>query len=345
MKNRTPAPLRVAIIGAGYFARLHINAWRRLSSVELVAVVDLNLDAAKDAAGPDVAAFDDANTMLNTIKPDLVDIATPPASHEELVRLVASEGIDAICQKPVAPDLSGAERIVDIARASGTRLIIHENIRFMPWYRECRKLLDSGAVGTVTNLTMRLRPGDGQGPDAYLERQPYFQQMPRFLVHETAIHWIDVFRYLAGECTGVFARLRKLNPAIAGEDAGAIVFDFADGVTGLFDGNRLVDHESDNPRRTMGETLIEGTDGAIRVDGSGRVFRRRKGEREQEHTYEWVDEDFGGDCVFNFQQHVVDHITTGSPIENTAELYLTNVELEELIYRSHEEGRFLTYTP
>ena len=34
---------------------------------------------------------------------------------------------------------------------------------------------------------------------AYLERQPYFQTMPRFLVHETAIHLVDVFRFLLGE--------------------------------------------------------------------------------------------------------------------------------------------------
>ena len=44
--------------------------------------------------------------------------------------------------------------------------------------------------------------------------------MPRFLIHETGIHLIDVFRYLLGEITGVFARLRRINPVIKGEDAG-----------------------------------------------------------------------------------------------------------------------------
>ncbi|MEO0763052.1 MAG: hypothetical protein AAFZ09_14815, partial [Pseudomonadota bacterium] len=62
---------------------------------------------------------------------------------------------------------------------------------------------------------------DGQGPDAYHARQPYFQRMPRFLVHETAVHWIDTFRYLMGEAETVYADLRRLNPAIAGEDAAA----------------------------------------------------------------------------------------------------------------------------
>ncbi|MEZ5740638.1 MAG: hypothetical protein R3E68_15060 [Burkholderiaceae bacterium] len=54
-----------------------------------------------------------------------------------------------------------------------------------------------------------MRLGDGQGPEAHLSRQPYFQQMPRFLVHETAIHFIDSFRFPLGE-VGPTARLRRL---------------------------------------------------------------------------------------------------------------------------------------
>ena len=69
--------------------------------------------------------------------------------------------------------------------------------------------------------------GDGWGDNAYLDRQPYFQTMPRLLVVETAIHWIDTFRFLFGEVDAVYARLRRINPAIAGEDAGLICFDGA----------------------------------------------------------------------------------------------------------------------
>src|SRR3712207_387202 len=112
-----------------------------------------------------------------------------------------------------------------------------------------------------------MRPGDGQGPSAYLDRQPYFQRMPRFLIHETGIHMIDVFRFLMGEITGVFAHLRRLNPAIAGEDSGHVTFGFASGAAGMLDGNRLLDFPADNPRLTMGETLIEGSDGSLRIDG------------------------------------------------------------------------------
>jgi len=52
--------------------------------------------------------------------------------------------------------------------------------------REARHLVDAGRIGMPLHVTFRLRPGDGQGPQAYLARQPYFQNMPRFLIHEPA---------------------------------------------------------------------------------------------------------------------------------------------------------------
>src|SRR6185436_16129600 len=110
--------------------------------------------------------------------------------------------------------------LVETAERAGITLVVHENFRWTPWHREARRLLDAGFLGALHGIAFRLRPGDGQGARAYLDRQPYFQKMPRLLVHETAIHWIDSFRYLMGEVVSVFASLRRINPAIAGEDAG-----------------------------------------------------------------------------------------------------------------------------
>ena len=147
-----------------------------------------------------------------------------------------------------------------LAEAANVPLIVHENFRFQPWHRQTRMMLDEGTLGEVYQISFRMRPGDGQGPDAYLERQPYFQTMERFLVHETAIHFVDVFRYLMGEVVSVYADLTRFNPAIKGEDSGYIVFQFRSGAKGLFDGNRLVDHVAGNRRLTMGDMLIEGAE-------------------------------------------------------------------------------------
>lgn len=333
--------LRVAVAGAGYFSRFHYDAWSRMGEVELVALCDRDAAKAAEAAGrwgiPRVYA--DVERMLDVEAPDLLDIVTPPDSHLSLVRAAAARGVAAICQKAFCRSLEEAEEAAALAERAGTLLVVHENFRFQPWYGEIKRLLGEGALGTVLQASFRLRPGDGLGDDAYLDRQPYFREMPRFLVHETAIHWVDTFRYLFGPVGAVMADLRRENPVIAGEDSGFILFRHKGGVRSLFDGNRLLDHAARDRRLTMGEFLVEGTAGALRLDGDGRLLRRPRGAAaEEEVRYQWNDTGFGGDCVFRLQRHVVDHLQRGTPLQNRAREYLENLRIERAIYESAAAG-------
>jgi len=341
LPEKTLNRLRVAVVGAGYFAAFHHDAWHRMPEAELVAIADHDLDKAGTAAGKvgDVPVFTDLAEALAKTQPDLIDIATPPESHLALVELASAHHLPVICQKPLAPTFTEATTVVEVAEKAGSLLVVHENFRFQPWFREIKRLIDSGSLGALHGIAFRLRPGDGQGPEAYLDRQPYFQQMQRFLVHETAIHFIDTFRFLMGEVSAVTARLQRLNPHIAGEDSGYIIFDFKTGRRGMFDGNRLNDHIADNPRLTMGELWLDAENGVLRLDGDGRLWWKPHREDEREHIYVRSDLGFGGDCLFALQSHVVAHLRSSAPIENTGRAYLRNLEIEEAVYSSAEEGR------
>jgi predicted dehydrogenase len=341
MAERT---VRVATVGAGYFARFHHEAWAEEPRAALVAVCDTDRDKADAFAATygAPAAYDDAAAMIEAERPDLLDVVTPPHTHKAMIALAARAGVDVVCQKAFCRSLEEAREAVRIAENAGIRLVVHENFRFSPWYREIGRLLAQERLGTLFQATFRLRPGDGQGPDAYLDRQPYFQTMERFLVHETAIHFVDVFRFLLGPPQAVYADLRRLNPAIAGEDAGLFVLDQGGGVRAIFDGNRLADHAAENRRLTMGELLVEGERGTLRLDGNGRLFLRDFGSNEErEHAYAWVDRGFAGGAVAALQSHVLDHLLEGGPAENAGREYLANLTVEEAIYRSAEEGRRL----
>lgn len=339
--------LRVATAGSGYFSRYHYNAWQRMAAageVELVAICNRTRSRAEDFARRYgiAAVYDDFRTMLDEVAVDLVDIITPPVTHPDYVRAAVDRGVAAICQKPFTPDFGQARQLVAYIEAHGGRVYVHENFRFQPWYGAIKSLLAEGAIGEPYQVSFRLRPGDGQGPDAYLDRQAYFQQMPRLLIHETAVHLIDTFRFLFGEVRAVYARLWRLNPVIAGEDAGLIVFEFEGGRCGLFDGNRLVDHAADNRRLTMGEMKVEGSRGTLSLDGYAKLRLRRFGyNRAKLIGYHWDDIDFGGDCVYLTNKHVVDHLRSGAPIMNCAAEYLTNLHIEEAVYRSAETGSMI----
>lgn len=343
----TRDPIGVALVGAGYFARFQLDAWRRLDGARLVAVCDRDpaTHAHVRSVDRELPVYGEMKAMLDAQTPNLVDIATPPDTHLALVKEAAARGINIICQKPLAPTRESALQLVEVCEDAGIVLAVHENIRWTPWHREIARLIDGGKVGRLHRISMRLRPGDGQGADAYLSRQPYFQSMPRFLIHETAIHWIDTFRFLVGEITGVFARLERLNPVIAGEDAGVVIFAFENGSTGIFDGNRLNDHVSDNPRRTMGEMWVEGSAGVLRLDGAARLWWKAHGDDEIEHEYAWEDRGFAGDAVLATQSHIIAHLRDGSPLENGGREYLRNLDIEEATYRSSEEGRWIELSP
>lgn len=328
---------RVATIGAGFFSQFHRGSWVRMPDVDLVAVADQDIARAHETGFPAFASLDN---VLAALSLDVLDIILPPPAHARAIQKALAAGIKhIICQKPFCTSLKEARAITAQSEAAGATLIIHENFRFQPWYRTIHKAIKSGKLGDVHQMTFRLRPGDGQGPNAYLDRQPYFQQMERFLVHETAVHWIDTFRYLFGNPLAVYADLRQINPAISGEDAGMVLFDHPGGVRTLFDGNRHLDHAADNHRRTMGEALVEGTKGTISLFGDGSVRHRSFGAL-TDTVILGADahEGFGGDCVHAFQLHAIDGFFNGGTLETCAADYLSVVEIEQAIYLAAQKG-------
>lgn len=334
--------LRVATLGNGYFSQFHHRAWRRIPEVTLVATCDRDGALAQQTADQfNIGqAFDQLDAMLDGTAIDLLDVIAPPAVHLDAIKAAAARGINVICQKPFCGDLTTAEQAVKMAQDAGIKLIVHENFRFQPWYRAIQTLLASGELGTVFSASFRLRPGDGGGPDAYLERQPYFRDMKRFMVHETGIHIVDVFRFLFGEVRTVSAKLRRLNPVIAGEDAGLVLLEMDSGVMATLDANRLADHPAENRRLTMGEMLIEAEHGSIVLNGDGEISIRKLGANQpQPLAYSWRNEDFGGDCVFQLQRAIVDCLIGDFPLENLAPAYLNNLRIEDAVYESDQQGR------
>ena len=338
--------LKIACIGAGYFAKFHIEAWTRIPSVELVAICDQKIEKANllaDQFGI-TKVYNNLESMLSTETLDVIDVITPPDTHKVLCRQIADQGIHIICQKPLAPTLAESIAIVDYVAHKSVRLIVHENWRFQPWYRKIKTLIDDQEIGTVLHtLYFKMRTGDGWPDDAYLNRQPYFRTMPRLLIYETGIHFIDTFRYLLGEVKSVFADLRSLNPHIKGEDCGLLVFTFENGTRAILDANRYNEPDTNNPRYTFGELLMEGNKGSLRMNYSGELFLKKLGEIPYPINYDHQDINFAGDCVFFTQQHIADCILNNQVSEIEGRKYLKNIKIQEALYTSDSTKKLITF--
>ena len=276
--------------------------------------------------------------MLENEKPDFVDIITPPGTHLEMTRESLDRGIHVICQKPLAPTIEESLQIKELARDHEPRFMVHENWRFQPWYREIKKLLDNQVIGEqIFNISFRMRMGDGWGKRAYLDRQPYFRDYPRLLIYETGVHFIDTYRYLLGNIKNVYANLRKLNPVIAGEDAGFVHFNFESGAQGIYDANRYNETNFDVPRYTFGELLLEGESGSIRLYADGRMTIQKLGKGEKDHDYPHEDKNFAGDCVYTCQRHFIDNLLSGKEFETNVNDYLKTLSVQEAVYESNDK--------
>lgn len=337
--------LKVGMIGGGYFGQFHINAWMRLERTELCGVVVIEEKRREELQKlyPETSFFHSLDALREAHPAlDIIDVATPPRSHTEIIQPLLGSVPVIICQKPFCANLAEARALTEASEASNTQLVTHENFRFMPWYRIFKREITKGSLGTLRQAHFRMRPGDGNGEDAYLSRQPYFRQMERFLIHETGVHWIDVFRFLFGEPQRIYAELWQTNSVIVGEDSGLLLMHWENGLRAIFDGNRTLDHVAHNHRLTMGEFTLEGEKATLMLNGDGNITLRERGSN---HVllvpYGMRDNDFGGDCVYHFQKHIVAHLLDGQPIETDARSYLRNLEIEEAVYRSAETGQAL----
>ncbi len=334
-------------IGSGYFAGFQYRAWKRIKGVELTAMCNRNMERAlpiMKECGIE-RHYTDYREMLDAEQPDIVDIITPPDTHVEMIREAAERGIHIICQKPLAPNLEDAYEIREILNNASIRFMVHENWRFQPWYREMKSILDEGIIGLPHSIYFRSRMGDGWGEKAYIPRQPYFREYPRFLIYENGIHFIDTFRYLFGEVKEVYARISKLNPLIKGEDRAMLFLTHVNGVEATWDANRYNEPNYPEPRFTFGEALLEGSLGSVRLYSTGEITVQLLGEKESEHEYSFSKQEFSGDCVYLTQKHFMDSMMTGREFEPNIDDYLRSLEVQEAVYESARKNSVITMNP
>jgi D-apiose dehydrogenase len=324
-----PTALKGGIIGCGFFAERHIEAWRRMPEVEIVAAADPQLDRAESFAP---RAYHTAEELLDR-EPglDFVDIATRTDLHLPLVRLAAQRKVPIICQKPFASNWQEACQIVREAEAAGVRLMVHENWRWQAWYRVAQRMIAHGDIGPPLAYGFHSRVGDGVGDEPYA-KQAYFRKLDRMLIDQSLVHHMDTARFLFGEIATVCARAGRRNPQIAGEDWAMLLLTHASPVHGYVDGHRFLEPEPPGP--VAGEVFFEGELGTLSIRNTGDIYRNQ--------TLAWKNDvtvGYRGDSVRATQAHFISCLQAGVPFETGGREYLPTYAAVEAAYQSVADGR------
>lgn len=123
--------IRVAVIGAGSFGRHHVRAIKQLQQADLIAIVDAELDKARQLADEYGSR---ASRTTEEILPeiDAAIVATPTVTHEEIATKLLHAGVDVLVEKPIAASSEGGERLARLAEQRHRILQVGHLERFNP---------------------------------------------------------------------------------------------------------------------------------------------------------------------------------------------------------------------
>lgn len=127
--------IKVAVIGTGYLGRFHAEKYAHLDGVELKAVVDIDMERAKEIAqglatspsGP-VKAYSSYEDIIDEV--DAVSIVTPTNTHLTIGKEFLSKGVNVLLEKPMAMDSTEAEELIKASQKTGAILQIGHLERF-----------------------------------------------------------------------------------------------------------------------------------------------------------------------------------------------------------------------
>ena len=123
--------IRIAVVGAGQFGRHHCRVVHESARARLAAVVDLDAGRAAEAAAPAGApALADYRELAG--RADAAIVAAPTCVHAEIGCALMEAGLDVLVEKPIAPDMASAARLVETAERHGRILQVGHLERFNP---------------------------------------------------------------------------------------------------------------------------------------------------------------------------------------------------------------------
>lgn len=205
--------VRVGVIGTGAIGQYHIERITRLASGgRVVAVTDIDIARAEQVAaelpGP-VRVHRTGQDLIADGDVDAVLVTSWGATHEEYVLAAIAAGKRVFCEKPLAPTAAGAMRIVEAEMAAGRRLVqVGFMRRYDPAYNALKDALDTGEAGTPLLMHCAHR---NPAP-------PPYGFTTELIISDSAVHEIDLVRWLFGEEIAASRVLRPRRTRAAAED-------------------------------------------------------------------------------------------------------------------------------
>jgi myo-inositol 2-dehydrogenase / D-chiro-inositol 1-dehydrogenase len=146
--------LGVGLLGAGRIGNVHAKAISTHPQSRLVAVSDVNAEAAAKLAGLYGAEARSNEAIIDDPSIGAVLIATSTNTHSDLIEAATRAGKAVLCEKPVDLSLARAQACLKAAGATGRPVMIGFNRRFDPNFAALKAAADGGEIGKSELLSI-----------------------------------------------------------------------------------------------------------------------------------------------------------------------------------------------
>ncbi|HKA01398.1 MAG TPA: Gfo/Idh/MocA family oxidoreductase [Candidatus Solibacter sp.] len=254
---------RVAVAGLGSAAdRIHLPACRAVAEIELVAAADPD-SALRTKMGSKFAipkVFADIESMLSEVKPDVLTICTPPATHFEICRKALMAGVHVFCEKPFMSTVEQADQIIAIAREKRLALRVNNQYRYMTFYADAKRRIAAGEFGAAYSIDFwqhMFHPPSAESN--------WRGQMQRYLIYEFGTHPLDLACFFFdGLPVSIQAHTPKCRPEFTSDVLVRMTARFPGERIATFSFNRI----SHAPGKYL-ESRIDCRDASIRISLGG----------------------------------------------------------------------------
>ena len=206
--------LRAGLIGLGAMGRNHGRILSGLDGVELVAVADPAGDTTGSLRGVPVVP---TIAELLEMGLDYAVVAAPTGFHEEVGLQLAEANVAALIEKPLAPSVEGARRLVDAFESRGLVAGVGHIERYNPALQSLRTRLEAGDLGEVFQVVTRR-----QGPFPH-------RIADVGVVKDLATHDIDLTSWVTGRDYTMVSAQTVFRSGRPHEDMVAVVGQLSDG--------------------------------------------------------------------------------------------------------------------
>ncbi len=200
------SPVRIAICGAGYRGLIRYGAYAEHfgDRAQIVAVAEprewFRNHAVSTHKIPAENVFLDWREMVKQPKlADAVIVSTQDKEHSEPAIAFMNKGYDVLLEKPMATTEEECRAITAAAKKNNVLLAVCHVLRYSPYFRKLKEIVDSGALGTVVNVRHVERIGFWHFAHSYVRGNWRNEALSSPMILAKCCHDMDILRFIIGK--------------------------------------------------------------------------------------------------------------------------------------------------